>query len=71
VIDAALEKERNETDIAKRRQILQQVTLPTIAEKLPSLSLFTSVLLHARRADLDGIYFYPNGPMDVSKAHYT
>ena len=70
-IDAVMEKERNETDIAKRRQILQQETLPTIADKLPSLSLFTSVLLHATRADLSGIYFYPNGPMDLSKAHYT
>jgi peptide/nickel transport system substrate-binding protein len=70
-IDAALDKERNETDIPKRRQILQQVTLPTIAEKLPSFSLFTSVLLHAHRTDLEGIYFYPNGPMDLSKAHYV
>lgn len=70
-VDAAIQKEGDETDVAKRRQIIQQVTLPAITEKLPSLSLFTSVLLHATRADLDGIYFYPNGPMDLSKAHYV
>jgi peptide/nickel transport system substrate-binding protein len=70
-IDAALDKERNETDIAKRREILQTVTLPTIADKLPSFSLFTSVLLHAHRTDLQGVYFFPNGPMDLSKAHYV
>jgi peptide/nickel transport system substrate-binding protein len=70
-IDAAMDKERDETDIAKRRQVLQQVTLPTIADKFPSFSLFTSVLLHATLADLEGVYFYPNGPMDLSKAHFT
>lgn len=70
-IDAALASEGNEGDTAKRREILQTKTLPTIAEKLPSFSLFTSVLLHATRANLEGIYFYPNGPMDVSQAKYT
>jgi peptide/nickel transport system substrate-binding protein len=42
-----------------------------IAEKLPSFSLFTSVNLHATRASLDGAYFYPNGPLDVTKAQYS
>lgn len=70
-IDEALLAEGNEPDINKRREILQTRTLPTIAEKLPALSLFTSVLLHATRANLEGVYFYPSGPMDISQARYV
>ena len=70
-IDASMDKQLNAPDISARRKILQTETLPTIADKLPSFSLFTSVLLHATRADLEGVYFYPNGPMDLSKAHFT
>jgi peptide/nickel transport system substrate-binding protein len=70
-IDDALALEGNEPDVAKRREVLQTVTLPKIAEKLPSFSLFTSVLIHASRSNLEGVYYYPNGPMDISKARYT
>jgi len=70
-IDAIIELESKEPDIDKRREIIQTRTLPTIAEKMPSFSLFTSVLIHATRANLEGVYFYPSGAMDLSKAHYT
>jgi peptide/nickel transport system substrate-binding protein len=66
-----MDKQLNAPDISTRRKILQTETLPTIADKLPSFSLFTSVLLHATRADLEGVYLYPNGPMDLSKARFT
>jgi peptide/nickel transport system substrate-binding protein len=67
-IDAVLDKEQRATDPEERRRILQQETLPTIAAKAPSLSLFTSVLLHGVNANLQNVYFYPNGPIDLSKA---
>ena len=70
-IDDALTAEGNEADTAKRGEIMQTRTLPTIAAKLPAFSLFTSVLLHSTRANLEDIYFYPFGPMDVSKAKYA
>ena len=67
-IDAVLDKEQRATDPEERRRIIQQETLPTIAVKAPSLSLFTSVLLHGVNANLQNVYFYPNGPIDLSKA---
>jgi peptide/nickel transport system substrate-binding protein len=70
-IDDALAAEGHEADVAKRKQAMQTSTLPVLAEKLPAFSLFTSVLLHATRANLEGVYFYPYGPMDVTKARYV
>jgi peptide/nickel transport system substrate-binding protein len=67
-IDAVLDKERNAATIEERRKILQQETLPTIARKAPALALFTSVFLHAHSKKLDGLYIYPNGMMDMTKA---
>lgn len=69
-IDAVLDQEQAETDTKKRRELIQTVATPKIAELVPSLSLFTSVLLHGRRANLEGLHFYPNGPIDASKAAY-
>ena len=68
-IDAALEAERNETDIDKRKTLVGKAN-EVIAAKAPSLSLFTSVNLNAIRAGLEGLYIYPNGPMDASKAEF-
>jgi peptide/nickel transport system substrate-binding protein len=45
--------------------------MPLMAEKVPSLSLFTSVLIHGINKNLDGGYFYANGPIDLSKASYS
>lgn len=70
-IDEALDLERGTADPEERKKIIQTVTTPKIMEKLPSFSLFTSVNLHAMRASLDGAYFYPNGPLDVTKAQYS
>jgi peptide/nickel transport system substrate-binding protein len=67
-IDAVLDKERNANTIEERRKILQTETLPMIAKKAPALSLFTSVFLHAYNKKLDGLYIYPNGMQDASKA---
>lgn len=67
-IDASLDKERNATTTEARLTILQQETLPIIAKKAPSISLFSSVFLRAMTAKLDGVKFYPNGPIDLSKA---
>ena len=68
-IDAALEAERNETDIPKRKTLVGKAN-EVIASKAPSLSLFTSVNLNAIRAGLEGLYIFPNGPMDASKAEF-
>lgn len=67
-IDASLEKERNAADTEERIRILQEETLPLIAERVPSISLFSSVFLRAMTDRLEGVYFYPNGPIDLSKA---
>lgn len=70
-VDAALDAEQAEGDSAKRLQVIQEDLMPQLAEKVPSLSLFTSVLIHGVRENLEGAYFYPNGPIDLSKASYT
>lgn len=67
-IDASLDIERNATSIKERRVILQQETLPLLAERVPSLSLFTSVFIHAIDKNLNNYYLYPNGMMDLEKA---
>jgi peptide/nickel transport system substrate-binding protein len=67
-LDAALDKERNAGSTAERKKILQTETLPLLAEKVPSLPLFTSVFIHAMNKKLEGIYIYPNGMQDVNKA---
>jgi peptide/nickel transport system substrate-binding protein len=69
-IDAALNAEQAEADPEVRREIIQAQTTPKIAELVPSLSLFTSVLLHGRNAALEGLYFYPNGPIDATTAEF-
>ena len=50
--------------------MLQTETLPLLAAKVPSYALFTSVFFHAMRADLKGLFIYPNGQMDASAAEY-
>lgn len=67
-IDAVLDKERNAKSIDERRKVLQEETLPMIAEKVPAYSLFTSVFIHAYTKGLEGLYIYPNGMQDVTKA---
>ena len=67
-IDAVLDKERNAPSIAERKKVLQTETLPTIAKKAPALALFTSVFIHAYSKKLDGLYIYPNGQQDMTKA---
>ena len=67
-IDAVLDKERNADNPENRLKILQTETLPTLAEKVPSLSLFSAAFFHAKSERLKGEYYYPNGPVDLSKA---
>jgi len=67
-IDESLDKERNARTIEERKKILQQETLPLIAKKVPSLSLFTSVFIHGITRRLNNYYLYPNGMMDLEKA---
>lgn len=69
-IDAALDQQQAEPDPEKRRALIQTVATPKLAELVPSLSLFTSVLLHGRRSSLEGLYFYPNGPIDAVTAEF-
>ncbi|WP_029040263.1 ABC transporter substrate-binding protein [Cucumibacter marinus] len=70
-IDAALDKERNASSTDERLKVLQEETLPLLAAKVPSISLFSSVFLRAMSKNLEGVYFYPNGPIDLSKARLT
>ena len=50
------------------QQVLKNETLPLIAKKAPSLSLFTSVFIHGINKNLEGYYIYPNGMMDLERA---
>ena len=70
-IDASLDKERNAPTLDERKKILQTETMPLLASKVPALSLFTSVMIHAMQKDLDGLFIYPDGSMDASKAVYA
>jgi len=40
--------------------------MPLLASKMPALSLFTSVMIHAMQKDFVGLYIYPDGSMDAS-----
>ncbi|TBU98875.1 diguanylate cyclase [Stutzerimonas kirkiae] len=70
-IDAALDKEQGIEDLEERKRVLQTETLPLLAAKVPSYALFTSVFFHAMRADLKGLFIYPNGQMDAAAAEYV
>jgi peptide/nickel transport system substrate-binding protein len=70
-IDASLDKERNAPTLEVRKAVLQTETMPLLAAKVPALSLFTSVMIHAMQKDLDGLFIYPDGSMDASKALYA
>ena len=66
-IDASLDKERNAMSIDARKTIIQKETLPLLAKKVPSLSLFTSVFIHAINNKIENYYIYPNGMADFEK----
>lgn len=70
-LDASLDKERNAATLEERERILQEETLPLIAEKAPAHSLFTSVFIHAMNADLEGLFLYPNGQLDASETSFV
>ncbi len=70
-IDALLDKERSAPTLENRRAVIQKELTPMLAEKVPALSLFTSVLVHAIRSDLEGLFLYPDGAVDASKARFT
>lgn len=67
-IDAALEKERGAKSPEERLKILQTETFPLMASKMPSFSLFSAVNFHGAAKNLEGVYYYPNGPIDLTKA---
>lgn len=69
-LDATLDKERSAPTLEERKQILQTETMPMIADKVPALSLFTSVMIHAMDKSLTGLFIYPDGSMDASKATF-
>ena len=70
-IDASLDRERNAETLELREKIIKTDTLPLIAKKAPSLSLFTSVFIHGINKKLENYYIYPNGMMDLEKATKT
>ena len=66
-IDASLDRERAAPTLEARKAILQNETMPLLAAKVPALSLFTSVMIHAMQRELKGLYVYPDGSIDASK----
>lgn len=65
-LDASLDKERAAPTLEARQKVLQEETMPLLASKMPALSLFTSVMIHAMQKDFVGLYIYPDGSMDAS-----
>jgi peptide/nickel transport system substrate-binding protein len=45
--------------------------MPMLADKVPALSLFTSVMIHAMDKSLAGLFIYPDGSMDASKGTFS
>ncbi|MGZ9724122.1 ABC transporter substrate-binding protein [Rhizobium miluonense] len=67
-IDAVLDKERNAKNPDERLKILHEETFPVMASKMPSFSLFSTINFHGAAKNLKGAYYFPNGPIDLSKA---
>lgn len=67
-IDASLDKQRSTLDPAERMKVLSEETFPLMAAKLPSFSLFSAVVFHGAAKNLEGAYYFPNGPIDLNKA---
>ncbi|WP_226935354.1 ABC transporter substrate-binding protein [Pseudogemmobacter faecipullorum] len=70
-IDAALDEERNAPSLEARKTSLQSNLMPMLADKVPALSLFTSVLMHGMRENLAGLIMYPDGQIDASQASFS
>jgi peptide/nickel transport system substrate-binding protein len=70
-VDAVIEKEHNAGTPEERKAIIGKETLPALAAKMPSFALFASYYFHALSPKLQGVYFFPNGPIDLSKATFT
>ncbi|MBK5925294.1 diguanylate cyclase [Rhodovulum sulfidophilum] len=66
-IDAALDAERDAPSLEARKESLQTNLMPMLADKAPALSLFTSVLIHGMRSNVDGLFIYPDGQSDASR----
>ncbi len=67
-IDAVLDEERGAATPEERLKILQEKVFPLMAQKSPSFSLFSAVNFHGAAKGLQGAYYFPNGPIDLSKA---
>jgi peptide/nickel transport system substrate-binding protein len=70
-IDGLIDKQQNIVDPDERRTSIQTELLPALARELPTLGLFTGVLIHAHDPELQGLYIYPNGLMDLAKANWS
>lgn len=68
VLDAAIEKEMLAPTLELRKEALETVTLPAIADKLPNLVLFNSNLLHAMTSRLSGVRILPTAQIDFNNA---
>lgn len=71
-IDAALDAEgRESTDAEKRKEILQTETLPILAEKVPQMPLFTSMLIYAHTKNVDGFVARATSMFDLKNVTVT
>jgi peptide/nickel transport system substrate-binding protein len=70
-MDALIDKQQNITDRDARRTSIQTELMPALAKDLPTFGLLTFVLLHANNKALQGMYIFPNGIIDLSKATFS
>ena len=70
-IDAALAAEGQELDTAKRKEILKTQTLPILADKVPQMPLFTSMLIFAHTKDVQGYVARATSMFDLKNVSLT
>ncbi len=59
-VSASLDKEQQETDMGKRKVILQKETLPLLMDKVPALPLFNSVMIWGYRSNVKNFKGWPS-----------
>lgn len=70
-MDAVLQKEASLTDEAERLACLKDEVYPLLAEKVPHLPLFNSVLIYATRADVEGFKPTATSAMPFQNVYFS
>jgi len=67
-VKAAIKAQLLAPDMAQRAKMLETETYPLLVDKMPSLALFTSVMLHGMSKRLKDVHIYPDGSFNLLNA---